>query len=136
MKYEDFLKIIETELEIRARFLADNKRGKNLPEQPRAIGEKYTTGGMTGGSCWGTSADRSVTAEEAPELTELDAILARFAPEISYLKYRELASSVIVHDTDFSSCSEYYGNYTTYGAKYVVLVTLHKKLEEMGFLND
>lgn len=92
----------------------------------------WRTGGMCGGSCWGDSADRAVTADDPEELVELDKILEKVAPNISFLKYKNLCSE-IVHSASYTQ-NEYYGNYYTYAVHYVLLSELYSALKDRGMI--
>ncbi len=59
------------------------------------ISVDWTIGGLTGGSCWGGSADTARTADPEPEFEDLDKILAEICPNISFLQYRRLCQAVI-----------------------------------------
>lgn len=88
--------------------------------------ESWTTGGMTGGDCWGNEAEWLVDASPEPEFVDFDTIIEHFLPEISHLAYKRLARSLI--HTDTYTDSEYYGNYYTRAEKWVDLEEMYKLL--------
>ena len=86
----------------------------------------WITGGMTGGNCWGDSAEHSVSSESEPTLELLDQFLDEVCPDLTARQYRRLLAEVPYRDsyTDY----EYYGNYTTRGKKVVSFKELYKWL--------
>lgn len=78
--------------------------------------DSWVVGGLTGGSCWGSNADQSVTAEEEPDFNQLDLFLEKYYPKITFLQYKKLAALVKVKEF---TVGEYYGNYTEYRLFYV-----------------
>lgn len=88
----------------------------------------WTTGGMTGGSCWGDDANQAVEAEPEPEFSDLDKVLEVLCPNISFLQYKKLCAEVVERDSDTNH--EYYGNYYYKGIKRVHLKKLKSFLEE------
>ena len=96
---------------------------------------EWVIGGETGGSCWGDGTDdphRPIRPEEEPNFDCFDKILLCIVPNISYLQYKVLSQAVL--RTDDYTRNEYYGNYTVYGIKKVVLKDLYNKLIEMGLV--
>lgn len=92
---------------------------------------EWVTGGVTGGSCWGTDANEAVYPEDEPELTMLDEILKKQFPNITYLQYRKLAKTanlVVIHRWEDR---EYYGNYYTKSSKMLDLDVLWEALEKL-----
>ena len=93
----------------------------------------WTTGGMTGGSCWHDyGADTPVSAEPARDLEGLDLILEAFCPAISYLQYKALSANLIKEFT-FTN-SEYYGNYYTYAGKLLFVDDLYTYLTKNNLI--
>lgn len=78
--------------------------------------DSWVTGGLTGGNCWGSEADQSVTAEDEPEFNQLDLFLETYYPKITFLQYKKLLP--LIKTKDFT-VGEYYGNYTDYRISYV-----------------
>lgn len=97
--------------------------GKYYVEQGH-LSTTWTTGGITGGNCWGGSANLPVQAGREPEFTDLDMMLESLCPNISFLHYRRLVQEVVNYTN--RSEREYYGNYYEYAIKSVDL----KQLEE------
>ncbi len=80
------------------------------------ISEAWTTGGMTGGSCWGTER-YSVEPEDEKDLDLLFQFLEEYFPAISFLDANKLLKQVKKGTYDYSG---YYGNYSNYAFKYVL----------------
>lgn len=99
------------------------------------IFEQWTTGGISGGSCWddGTVDNRyHSSGEKEPDFDSLDNILLLFVPNISHLQYKALVKKV-VHYTDHTEY-EYYGNETSYGIKFVKIRELYVEMNAMGLI--
>jgi hypothetical protein len=94
----------------------------------------WRTGGESGGSCWddGTEDNHyAVSADPEPEFESLDKLLIKLCPNISYLQYKRIIGSVI--KTGEYTQNEYYGNYTTYSYKVILLRDLFNILNEFGY---
>ena len=98
------------------------------------ISVDWTIGGITGGSCWGTSADNPVTADPEPEFEELDKILAEICPNISFLQYKRLCQAVIKTKEETENC--YYGNYYEKRIKSFSIAELEKYLKDNNLWNE
>lgn len=107
----------------------------NWGKQPNPIkgyyllSDQWTTGGMSGGNCWGDEATPIYYADEEKELSDLDRLLQAIAPNITYLNYREIAKLIDEHRW---SQSEYYGNHYDYAIKYVNLKDLYAIFKKLG----
>lgn len=93
---------------------------------------KWVTGGITGGNCWGDEADQPVSPDEPEELTQLDQILERVSPEITFLQYKSLVKDVVV--TGSYTQHEYYGNFYCKAVKYCLFSELYAALKQRGFI--
>ena len=94
------------------------------------ISTEWSTGGAQGGSCWGGEAQaytEEVSLQEM-ELKYLDVILLHFWEDMPYLHYKNITSE-IVHEYHFTS-NDYYGNYTDYSGRYVLLEDLYNYLKK------
>jgi len=80
------------------------------------ISDYWTVGGLTGGNCFGGSADFSVEAEPEEEFTQLDDFIEEYFPDTTFSKYRKIMSMIKFNE---ESHYEYYGNYTVYRWKYI-----------------
>lgn len=89
------------------------------------ISVKWETGGMSGGSCWGSEAKPYTSNEPPKELDLLDAVLLKIKPDMSYLQYKCL-NKIVKHKEDH--CWEYYGNSTDYMMKIVSVSDLYEWL--------
>jgi hypothetical protein len=139
MKYENFLNKCKElgssfegdgnfEESYRASWRYDSKK----VNEPRLYVE-WSTGGISGGSCWESSDPQPYTSNSQPkELAILDAILEEICPNISFLQYKNLTSTLVKCDTR-SEC-EYYGNQTDYATKSVDVKDLYDYLSNKGFL--
>lgn len=99
------------------------------------IGIQWSTGGVSGGSCWDTGDDDPhyhTSGEPEEELTQLDTILEHFSPNISFLQYKKLCQELIERGEHREN--EYYGNYTDYAHKFIRLRRLYSYLNEKGWL--
>lgn len=94
------------------------------------IEEQWTTGGLTGGSCWGDEANRPVSSEPEPELNALDRILEKICPNITLIQYKKLVHSVVSYRSGTNH--EYYGNYYEYSSKRVYLENLERYVIQEG----
>lgn len=101
-----------------------------------AINVYWRIGGQTGGSCWTTNENpaiyRGINADPEPDLTDLDIILQKICPNISYINYKVLVKSTI--KIKEYSIYEYYGNYTNYSIKYILLNDLYKWFVDNNFI--
>jgi hypothetical protein len=94
----------------------------------------WRTGGEDGGSCWDDGTEDNhhpISADPEPEFKSLDKLLIKLCPNISYLQYKRIVSSVI--KTGKYTQNEYYGNYTTYSYKAILLRDLFNILNEFGY---
>lgn len=94
-----------------------------------ALMVEWSTGGTSGGSCWDDSNPQPYSTDNAPEeLTDLDRILEKYWPEISFLQYRVLAAKLVKGGsyTEY----EYYGNSTNRSFKLLWLRDLYTTLLE------
>lgn len=75
------------------------------------IVQKHVSNGARGGNCWGDEAQYFHNETPVQEFLPLEKILTKVAPNISYLKFREIQKLI---RTDWEEDREYYGNYTNY----------------------
>lgn len=113
-----------------------SKRRKNAENSKELyIYEEWSTGGISGGSCWddGTEDHHYYTSgSPEPDFESLDAILMMFAPNIGHLQYKTLVKKVVNRTNHVEY--EYYGNETSYGIKYVKIRELYQEMDAMGLL--
>lgn len=79
----------------------------------QAFYRSETVGGLSGGNCWNSNSPQPYRVDvEDPGIGKLlDGFLERYLPNVSFLKYRKVASKVRVHEhTEY----EYYGNRSEY----------------------
>lgn len=94
---------------------------------------EWYTGGMSGGNCWNDNEPQYQSSGERPEeLVLLDEILEKFNPNINFLQYKNLCSSVVLHNT--RSQGEYYGNTSDYASITVELEPLYTYMKSKGWL--
>lgn len=76
------------------------------------VSDDWRIGGQTGGSCWdeGPHEYDSVDGEKEADFAELEAFIDEYYPDFSYRMYRELNKKF--EYVEFTSDSDYYGNYT------------------------
>ena len=93
----------------------------------------WCTGGMSGGSCWDDGTEDhhyGVSSSPEPEFEDLDTIMEKLYPEITFMIYKRMAQAII-KTTEYTDI-EYYGNYYEYTVKYVDLTDLYEFLKEKG----
>lgn len=98
--------------------------------EENTIGIKWITGGMRGGSCWdeGNSQRYASEGDPKPEFEDLDLILEKVIPHITFLQYKKLCKSLIKEES--WSEDEYYGNSTNYMINYISIDELYNYLIE------
>lgn len=71
---------------------------------------EWTTGGISGGNCYGDKPEFAVSGESEPEFEDFDDILLLLNPQISFLQYKKLKSTLI--SSKNTGYNDYYGNHT------------------------
>lgn len=130
MNYEQFLEKVKA-LNVavsttRGRYESYFRGKKTEPPAGAFISETWTTGGMTGGNCWGGEADTPVDADREPDFVDFDTILEHFWPEIPHLAYKRFVRELVHFDSH--SRGEYYGNYYSEAEKWVDLKEMYDLL--------
>lgn len=127
MDYQTFIAAIKADDTIYMRhdsYYDRNTRSwyRDEPKKPERhyLEVSWTTGGMTGGSCWGGE-HYAVEPDMPEELVDLDKILALVCPNISFLQYKALCATLV--KTESYTDSEYYGNY-------------YNKIQKILFVDD
>lgn len=108
------------------------KTGLDLDKHYLHIG--WTTGGISGGSCWDdgeTDNHYFSTGEPEPNFDELDTTLLNLCPNIGFLQYKQVVN--VVKRDEYTE-TEYYGNCTNYATKSVLLRDLLNKVVELELL--
>lgn len=109
---------------------AMNWRGENHITWPHGDESHYKVewimGGLTGGNCWGDSANQAVEPEPEPDLPLLDELLENICPDMRVKDYKQILVEVVCRSEH--SSYEYYGNYTTRGTKTVWFSQLYREL--------
>lgn len=108
----------------------------NYEQTKYVLRVSWSTGGITGGSCWddGNRTHHNYTSDNPPaEFTLLDQILEHFNSNISFLQYKLLNQTLIEHDSYTED--EYYGNSTSYARKTIELEKLYEYMKEKQWLN-
>lgn len=125
--FDEFLDICREKADV---YADDYKERKNI------IYVKWTTGGMTGASCYdtGTARMRPTESEPEPEFNEIDKILEIFSPNINFLQYKNLLTEVIEREED--GYSDFYGNYDKYGIKLIDMRKLFDALLKRGYIKN
>ena len=132
--YDDFLEFAKKECSVRdePRNYSYFRREKDR-KVPEYIYNEWSTGGMSGGSCWDDDAPTAyVSNEKPPGFTDLETILTEFVPNLTYLQYRALEREVV--EDDSYTQNEYYGNCTNYAMQKVELKKLYDYLVEQKWL--
>lgn len=95
----------------------------------------WDMGGQSGGSCWSTPDNPSQfyarDGEPEPEFADLDIILEKLAPRVSFLQYKGICRLV---KRDSWRDDDWYGNYTLKGSKKIELNTLYNYLKDHDLL--
>lgn len=96
------------------------------------IYSRYTTGGVTGGSCWGDSNLRPYTCEPDKEhMAVLDIVLEALKPDIRYLdavKLRRMTSN-----NNQTKSDDYYGNYSEYYIEWISLAVVEEFVSNLNY---
>lgn len=86
---------------------------------------RFEIGGVSGGTCWDTSDPTPYSNDQQPEFVALDLAIKEINPNVSYLKYKEIEEIISInYETDY----EYYGNYTDFEIRYILLSQLEQIL--------
>jgi len=93
----------------------------------------HCTGGMRGGSCWGTNRERYSSNDSVPEFNSLYELYEKVCPNISFLHGKKIESALI-NVTNESGSSDYYGNYHDYLIKYIHLPSLYEYMVEHNLI--
>lgn len=91
--------------------------------------KNWTTGGMWG-DCWGN--EGTVSPEPVAPFTELDEILLKVCPNLSYLEYKVM-SDKLIHQANKTSYG-YYGSYEEYSYWYINAEELYDYLYEKNII--
>lgn len=95
---------------------------------------KWSSGGYSGGSCWGGNAERYTSDEKEPDLP-IDDILEKIAPEITFLKFRKLNKEIDYYMSSLEyTQDDYYGNSTDYKVKFILISSLYNIFVEEGII--
>lgn len=89
------------------------------------LAQNWDGGGMSGGNCWGDSADHFSPGESEPSWEEYDKILLHFDENMGILKYKVLWAKT---ETNSHELHEYYGNTRITNFRYIDLKTMHEFL--------
>lgn len=119
--YNKFVEAIRYDLNIDVKYEGNYDKAK--------IDIRWRVGGQTGGSCYG-GANRGITADAEPEFESLTQILTHFSPNLSFIKFNELQKKIVKFEDGLPGDKEYYGNYSIYAEKSVVLKDLHTFLAD------
>lgn len=138
MTYEYFLDELKNK---KIQFSRKSTRSYNLFEnvsddalnEDSCISCRWVTGGLTGGSCWGTERYPR-QADEEPEFESLNEVLSIVCPNITYLQAQKVLS--LIEKASYTSDGDYYGNSIEYSIKYINLKNLYDKLFEIGLLRN
>lgn len=105
-------------------------------EKEWGVTVEWTTGGMSGGNCYGDSPSYSVEADPEPEFDILEAILEELAPTTTFLEYRRMMKDPELITRRDRQSREYYGNYYSKSSKTLNLEALWKYLEVLIAMPD
>ena len=112
-------------------FLKDLKVKKLISTNNcETIDVRWCTGGLSGGDCWGSSADYAREGENEPNFDQLDSIIKEYFPDVGYFKFKEFLKDNVEY-SNYSE-NEYYGNSSNYTVKSIDLI----KVFDFLVLND
>ncbi len=113
-------------------YLGGGKRkyGEKLPPQKWCLLKTWQVGGVAGGNCWNSGGHYSLDGESEPSFDEIDQILMKVCPNLSFVAYKELMSRLNVEESEYTE-SEYYGNYTNYKLKTLFIKDLYSAIVEL-----
>jgi len=99
-------------------------------DDQKEIKIEWTTGGITGGDCWGGVANIASRPEPEPEFQTYDDILLLFMPTLPHLLYKKLYNILVELDsyTDYG----WYGNKTYYAVKKVELKRMYQEMLKLA----
>jgi hypothetical protein len=115
MNREEFQEIVD-EIAGKERIYSAKLKWNDFRYQSRTIlTVEWATGGYSGGNCWDDSDPQPYyTGNVEQNLHDLDKILEKVCPTISFLQYKLLCENIKYGTrTEY----EYYGNSTTYSTK-------------------
>lgn len=112
--FDEFVKELHTKKIINEYSIRDNK-----------LINKWCTGGMDGGNCYGDE-PYSTPGDQKPEFETLDTILEAYFPEIGFLQYKKFIREYVKYSED--TTYEYYGNSSNYALETVSLYDLYDYL--------
>jgi len=95
--------------------------------QEHVIYSSYSSGGMSGGSCWGDKAQPYTKETPKDHMAVLDILLTEIAPELTFLQYKRIQGLI---KSNTNTKWEYYGNYTDMVIEYILVSDLEKLLRE------
>lgn len=99
---------------------------------PTYIFVKYSTGGVSGGSCWDSSDPQPYYEKHVDdEFKDFYKVLEEFAPNMTYIEVKRLESRIKIDDW---TETEYYGNSTDYTVKRIGVKEIYDYLIDKGYL--
>lgn len=132
VKNYDVRKIDNTKSYYRNRYIyLDNK--DTLPIEHLYLYWEWSTGGVSGGSCWDSSNPQPYTSSEVED-SALDRLFEEYFPNITFLSYRNFLSKFV--KVGEYSLGEYYGNCTNYATRTVNLLELYNFLVDKGVFSE
>lgn len=93
---------------------------------PQECSVRWISGGVTGASCWGGTADQPIQPDTPKEIDDLDLILDILCPELTYKQSRNLKETIVKLET--TGDADYYGNCCQSTKKYVLWKDLYDYL--------
>lgn len=95
----------------------------------------HCTGGVRGGSCWGSERERFFSNDSTPDFTALYELYEKVCPNISFLHGKKIDSTLIQTTNDYG-CADYYGNYREYLITYIHLPSLYEYMVEHNLITE
>jgi len=137
MTYEEFQKIVDEvtggEYHSPKRKSVNSGHSKGYYAPTTKLKVEWMTGGAWGGNCWDDSEPGNYIPEPQPEpeLEQLDLVLEKVCPNITFMQYKVLMQKVTYNTR---TENEYYGNHTSYAFKEILVKDIWDFLLEKNFV--
>lgn len=93
--------------------------------------QRWSNGG-TWGNCWGNTG--TIDADDPKEFEELDNLLEKICPNISFLQYKKLCAACVTCESDYEN--DFYGGRENFSYWVCDLNKMYDMLKEMEVIKD
>lgn len=107
-------------------------RNEDKPCKTKYMYSEDWSGGGTWGNCWGE--EGSISADEPNNFDELDNLLQKICPNITYLQYKKIEKECV--DIEESYEHDYYGGTEQRNRWRCDMEKLYQLLKEMNFITE